>query len=413
MRYDFVLVRRGTSYEPQLSITTPPDGGVFVWDEAGTENDNQGTIIVPNNPLPENKGRWKRLYSGRINVKWFNAKGDGITDDLAALTLASYAASQLNADIEFPTGKYLVSGTWELTGSRCNLIGIGDATIQALNPQELATLSEPIIVEVRPPPEDPILPKTIIVSSTDKFSIGQKIKIVGLDIGNHVIGASEVYTIESINVGTRALNLTTGVKRNYERFDPVTQKGTLILAISSVSAVIQISESVVDANIENMHFEGIGPLRFGVQRSGISFKGKRSLRCLNVESYNHSQNGVIIYAAARNENDKTLGDRHFHFDNCNMHDNGYAGIYGAPFFTITNAGKTETVTGSVQVSGGIYSNNGPEWSGFSAYGMTLNGSKTVVTGAKCENNTGPQIDHHSQNKSTLICTGLHTGMGAK
>ena len=50
--YDFVLVRRGFSNDPdpQLPILTPPDGGVFVWDEAGYENDNGGTIIVPNEP---------------------------------------------------------------------------------------------------------------------------------------------------------------------------------------------------------------------------------------------------------------------------------------------------------------------------------------------------------------------------
>src|SRR5215831_21112876 len=107
--FDFVLVRRGTSHAPQLPILTPPDGGVFVWDEAGVENDNDGTIIIPNVPRPINNGRWKRFYTGRINVKWFNAKGDGSTDDLAALNAAAYAATQLNADIEFPTGNYFVS----------------------------------------------------------------------------------------------------------------------------------------------------------------------------------------------------------------------------------------------------------------------------------------------------------------
>jgi len=52
--FDFVLVRRGISHVPQLPILTPPDGGIFVWDEAGYENDNGGTIIVPNVPVKPN-----------------------------------------------------------------------------------------------------------------------------------------------------------------------------------------------------------------------------------------------------------------------------------------------------------------------------------------------------------------------
>ena len=225
---------------------------------------------------------------------------------------------------------------------------------------------------------------------------------------------SDVYNIKSINPSERVLDLKEKLNRTYDPipFDPVTRKGNVIVTAAD-DAVIQFNESVESANIENIRVEGLGALLFSVQRSGISFKGKGSLNCSNVESFNHSQNGVFIYAGKRNEkDDKHLKDRHFSFNGCNMHDNGYAGIYGAPFVTITkNDGSTEVLTGSVQVIGGIYSNNGPEWSGSSAYGITLNGSKTVVTGAKCENNTGPQIDHHSQNRSTLIVKGCTLSWG--
>ena len=51
--------------------------------------------------------------------------------------------------------------------------------------------------------------------------------------------------------------------------------------------------------------------------------------------------------------------------------------------------------------------------GQDAYGMTLNGSKTIVIGAKCENNCANQIDVHStQNKSVLIVQGCTLAWGA-
>jgi len=49
------------------------DGGeeIFFWDNSSVEADNDGTIISTG--LSE--GRWKRFYSGAVNVKWFGAKG--------------------------------------------------------------------------------------------------------------------------------------------------------------------------------------------------------------------------------------------------------------------------------------------------------------------------------------------------
>ena len=129
-----------------------------------------------------------------------------------------------------------------------------------------------------------------------------------------------------------------------------------------------------------------------MKRFGIGYKGNGALRCVNVESTNHSQAGVCIYS----------GKGQFSFVGCNMHDNGYAGIYGAP------------IGGSVEVIGGNYSNNGPEWSGSSAYGTTLNGSKTIVIGAKCENNSANHIDVHStHNKTVLIVQGCTLAWGAR
>ncbi len=50
-------------------------GGVFYWDGDLTDDDNGGTIIIPDAAVPNDPGRWVRLYSGAINIRWFGACG--------------------------------------------------------------------------------------------------------------------------------------------------------------------------------------------------------------------------------------------------------------------------------------------------------------------------------------------------
>src|ERR1700720_2079442 len=56
-------------------------GGVFCW-MIGTATSNNGTIVVPTTP---NGGFWKRSFDGPVNVRWFGARGDGATNDTAAI----------------------------------------------------------------------------------------------------------------------------------------------------------------------------------------------------------------------------------------------------------------------------------------------------------------------------------------
>ena len=68
----------------QVRITDPGVDGFFYYDPADTTSaDNGGTIIVSGTK------RWKRLYSGAVNVKWFGAKGNGVDDDTAAFVTAN------------------------------------------------------------------------------------------------------------------------------------------------------------------------------------------------------------------------------------------------------------------------------------------------------------------------------------
>lgn len=74
-----------------LGYYEPGDGGdgEFSYDAASSSNDNGGTIIEPD----VGSGRWLRVYSGFINLKWFGAKIDGSTDDTVPFAAALLAAT--------------------------------------------------------------------------------------------------------------------------------------------------------------------------------------------------------------------------------------------------------------------------------------------------------------------------------
>lgn len=77
-------------------------GGLFVFNIGDASADNGGTVIAPNS----GSGRWNRMWSGRLESKWFGAKHDGTTNDSAACQ--TMIATGL--DCRFSTG-----GTLKLT----------------------------------------------------------------------------------------------------------------------------------------------------------------------------------------------------------------------------------------------------------------------------------------------------------
>lgn len=96
-------------------------GGYFYYDSASVANDNGGTIVLPASGI----GRWLRIYSGAINIKWFGAVGNGVANDTQAIQDAIdascpvFAASNnTGGSVYVPSGDYLVTSTINLTNSR-------------------------------------------------------------------------------------------------------------------------------------------------------------------------------------------------------------------------------------------------------------------------------------------------------
>jgi hypothetical protein len=83
-------------------------GGLFFYDSTDTGTTNLGTIFKP----AASSGRWRREYSGTVNLKWFGAAGNGVTDDTAAVS----AANTIGA-FRVPPGTYLIGSSLTLTNT--------------------------------------------------------------------------------------------------------------------------------------------------------------------------------------------------------------------------------------------------------------------------------------------------------
>ena len=86
-------------------------GGDFYWDAVSVEADNGGTIFQVTGTTA---GRWKRIYSGSVSVKWFGAKGDGVTDDTIAIQSAIDISGILLKSLYLPNGNYMFSSSLTL-----------------------------------------------------------------------------------------------------------------------------------------------------------------------------------------------------------------------------------------------------------------------------------------------------------
>ena len=83
-------------------------GGSFRWDATSTAPDNGGTIIKETATVT---GRWLRQIDGNIDVTWFGAKGDGVTNCDAAFDAAAVVSMATNRPFYMPAGSYVRTTT--------------------------------------------------------------------------------------------------------------------------------------------------------------------------------------------------------------------------------------------------------------------------------------------------------------
>lgn len=96
-------------------LTEGDRGGLFIWNGSDLSADvaadpQQGIFVAPVSDPSGASGAWVRKHSGAKDVRWFGAKGDGTTDDTAAIQAAlDYLNSIDGGTVSFPAGTYVVS----------------------------------------------------------------------------------------------------------------------------------------------------------------------------------------------------------------------------------------------------------------------------------------------------------------
>lgn len=113
----YTALRAYAGSATQIRITNNGISGFFYRNDTDTTTaDNGGTVIVS-----ANGKRWKRLFDGPVNVKWFGAKGDGVNNDTVLCQAAIDYSVSIGADLYTPSGVYMISashGVNEVPGSR-------------------------------------------------------------------------------------------------------------------------------------------------------------------------------------------------------------------------------------------------------------------------------------------------------
>ncbi|AZC49760.1 glycosyl hydrolase family 28-related protein [Pseudomonas chlororaphis] len=113
-------------------------GGHFFWDEKSTDNAD-GALVIKSSLSPN--GRWHRQLQTKnlINVRWFGAVGNGVTDDIEAIDQALNAIDKKGGTLYFPDGNYLISKTIHLNKDNLSLLGNGSSrTILTLDKNSTA-----------------------------------------------------------------------------------------------------------------------------------------------------------------------------------------------------------------------------------------------------------------------------------
>jgi len=171
----------------------------FEWDTTSTEADNGATIIKLNSVTT---GRYKLKYDGSVNVKWFGAKGDGVTDDTEALQ----SAIDTLKPITIPKGTFkLLNGL--IATHEVNITCYGELKYEG-------TIDNDIVLDITTSTDDLDFEKSPVLQGLT--IIGNDVAYCGIRINSVFAPKVHNYTSKGFNNGWalvfRNIALTSGAR---------------------------------------------------------------------------------------------------------------------------------------------------------------------------------------------------------
>jgi hypothetical protein len=116
--------------------TTANDGwgGVFAWVAGDTTTADDALVVQPTSGAA---GRYKRLYDGGMDVRWFGVLNDGTAQTADAINAAITASAAGKGIVRFPAGTYLVT---------TSILALAGAVIEG--PGDIAGLAGAAVLKV-------------------------------------------------------------------------------------------------------------------------------------------------------------------------------------------------------------------------------------------------------------------------
>jgi hypothetical protein len=94
-------------------------GGIFYWDDPSTDPEDMGIVILPD--AQPAQGRWRRAFSGPVDIRWFGAQPDddskGALNVIAISAALDAVANRGGGIVCLPQGTWYVSATIDVRGA--------------------------------------------------------------------------------------------------------------------------------------------------------------------------------------------------------------------------------------------------------------------------------------------------------
>lgn len=226
-----------------VSVKQAYRGGDFIYDSTKAQINNGGTII----------NGWVRQFDGAANVKWFGAKGDGVTDDIDSIN----AALKSELEVFFPAGTYVMYQAMEIT-KETKIIGakpvnrINDPKATILSAQENPDpAAPPRFVDIidKQTDADLILDSLVLINPLNQFIANNNAYAYNVTLKN-------CYT--NIEIGfNRVTNKQSTINAQNTKFD-----GFIVIVANSnvtfkkcVAGLVTFSE-IKDLQLVKTKFEG-------------------------------------------------------------------------------------------------------------------------------------------------------------